>query len=148
MIEFDTANEPISEECLADFEKRYGITLPEQYKHFLRQHNGGRPVLGEFIVPNWGDSIPNNFYGIGSGDIYNIERCISSFGDVIPAEMIPIADDPGGNQICIGVVGSARGRIYFWAHDDWDDDDNPSAPVEIAPSLDEFFRACEIRDGK
>lgn len=30
---------------------------------------------------------------------------------------ISIADDPGGNEICICVVGEYIGKIYFWFHD-------------------------------
>jgi hypothetical protein len=133
-----------SESLLAEFELRSGITLPDQYKSFFRQQNGGRPDLGEFIVPGWGDSIANSFYGVGIGGSSDIERCIESFRDVIPSYMIPIGNDPAGNQICIGIEGAWLGRIYFWDHGDWDNDDNPSTPIEVSPSLENFFEACKI----
>lgn len=129
---------------LADFERRRGISLPHQYKTFLSQQNGGLPNLGEFVVPGWGESVANSFYGICVGGVHDIERAIESFKDVIPVDMMPIGNDPGGNQICLGVKGDRFGKIYFWDHNDWDDDGNPSLPIEISTSVDIFFDSCKI----
>ena len=35
--------ESASDEQIAEFEEDEGVTLPEDYKTFLRDHNGGRP---------------------------------------------------------------------------------------------------------
>jgi hypothetical protein len=143
MVQFERSNGGISEKCLAEFEQRSGILLPEQYKKFLQQQNGGRPALGEFDVPSWGDSIVNSFYGIAVGDSSDVERTMRSFSDVIPSHMIPIGNDPGGNQICIGIKGTSLGKIYFWDHESWDDDGGAETPIEIASSLEEFFTICK-----
>ncbi|MCR8929790.1 SMI1/KNR4 family protein [Priestia megaterium] len=29
---------------------------------------------------------------------------------------MPIADDPSGNQICIGISNQYFGQVYHWAH--------------------------------
>ena len=40
---------------------------------------------------------------------------------------IPIADDPGGNAICLGMSGNERGKVYFWDHEmEADEGDEPT----------------------
>lgn len=34
----------------------------------------------------------------------------------MPFNIIPIADCPGGDLICIGVIKEVYGRIFFWDH--------------------------------
>jgi len=42
----------------------------------------------------------------------------------MPSTIIPIADDGGGNQICIGIKGGEQGKIYYWDHNnEWDEED-------------------------
>lgn len=129
---------------LAEFEQRRGISLPEPYRIFLSQQNGGLPNLGEFDVPGWGESVANSFYGLCIGGVHDIERAIESFRGAIPADVIPIGNDPGGNQICLGVKGERFGKVYFWDHNDWDDDGKPGLPIQISSSLDIFFNSCKI----
>lgn len=40
------------------------------------------------------------------------------FDDIIELGFIPIADDSGGNQICLGLNKEFYGNIYFWIHDE------------------------------
>lgn len=119
-------------------ELRLGVSLPQQYREFLLAQNGGRPDLPDFDVPNWGESIANTFYGVGIGGSYDVEEAIDALDDVIPIDrVIPIGDDPGGNQICIGIRGEYFGKIYFWVHDEMDEDEVRPL-IEIAPSFEAF----------
>jgi hypothetical protein len=40
------------------------------------------------------------------------------YDERVPADLIPIADDAFGNNICIGWKGEREGKIYFWDHED------------------------------
>jgi len=61
----------------------------------------------------------------------------------IPPELLPIAPDPGGNLICLGIAGDVVDKVYFWDHEreghptDWSNIDL------IADSFDAFFARLE-----
>lgn len=132
-----------SQEVLKDFERKHAFSLPDEYKLFLTHQNGGVPNLGKFIVPGWGESLVILFYGIGIGGTNDIESTIKSFRDLLDLDVVPIGDDPGGNQICLGLRNERLGKVYFWDHNDWDDEGNPGEPIEIASSLGNFFALCK-----
>ncbi|MEH6980078.1 SMI1/KNR4 family protein, partial [Bacillus pseudomycoides] len=39
---------PLASEDIRNFENKYGITLPDDYKKFLLHSNGGKPVKRRF----------------------------------------------------------------------------------------------------
>jgi hypothetical protein len=45
-----SSNPTISAEDVAAFEKLHGIALPESYRKFLIEHNGGRPTPTVFPI--------------------------------------------------------------------------------------------------
>ncbi len=47
---FDTTD---MEKKIADFESKYGITLPEQYRGFMLKYNGGDTPETEFKCKRW-----------------------------------------------------------------------------------------------
>ena len=49
--------------------------------------------------------------------------------------MIPIADDGGGHQICVGIKGKECGKVYYWDHhNEWDEQDYLEDYGEPMPS--------------
>ncbi|MEI2330568.1 SMI1/KNR4 family protein, partial [Priestia megaterium] len=38
------------------------------------------------------------------------------FDEIVEAGFMPIADDPSGNQICIGISKQYFGQVYHWDH--------------------------------
>lgn len=114
----------ISEEDILDFERKYNINLPESYRSFLLQNNGGTPNPNIFdFNDNYGQntsSLVHYFYALYNGDGYdNIEQNYKLFKSEgrIPINILPIADDPFGNMVCISFSGSDCGKIYFWDHE-------------------------------
>lgn len=110
----------LSEEALRRFEFEIGALLPEQFREFLLKHNGGKPVPSDFkISDNEGNSCLHHVYGLHDGPDYsNIASNHRVFKGRIPNELLAIADDPFGNQICIGIKKKYLGRIYFWDHEE------------------------------
>lgn len=131
-----------SEADLNGLESIYNLVLPKAYREFLSKQNGGRPELRPFNVPGWGSSVVNTFYGVGIGGIYDLEMVREAFEGVIPEGVFAIADDPGGNQLCIGVEGEKRGKVYFWFHEAGDTDEEAAALFEVAPSFEAFLALC------
>ena len=110
-----------SPDAIAQFEVRQGVLLPAEYKAFLLKSNGGMPIPDVFEVPGWhgqGSGL-NFFYGIHEGEkVDRLDWACRVYDERIPADLIPIAYDAFGNNICIGWKGKRKGKIYFWDHED------------------------------
>ena len=134
-IEIEDANEfgELTPEQLVEFEQRYRLKLPEDYRSFLLEFNGGRPKpeIIDFIQNGDDQSdIVNYLGGIHNGEYWaRLEWQIDSLKDRVPKGFIPIGDDPGGNAYLIGIDGETFGKIYFWDHE------NEAALEEKEPSF-------------
>jgi hypothetical protein len=110
------------ENTVAAFEHQLNIILPADYRNFLLTHNGGYPKPNHFWIPN--HPFPNQrsdlniFLGFCPGSVYDIIITYDVYKGRMPEELIPIADDPGGNVICLAIKGENTGKIYFWYHED------------------------------
>ena len=137
MVEIERIHERLSKEDLNSFENKHNITLPQDYRDFLLEYNGGYPLTGTYkISEEIGESILNIFYGIGS--MYdNLEKKFDIFDEILDIGFIPIADDPSGNQICIGINQEYFGQIYHWAHDE--EQDGMKNMYFLANNIDEFL---------
>ncbi|QLG39184.1 SMI1/KNR4 family protein [Paenibacillus sp. FSL W7-1088] len=117
-MEIKGSNEVLTESRLQDFERINGVQLPQQYREFLLKYNGGYPKPYYFTISKeQGIGMVNIFYGIG--EMYdNLDKKVDIFDDILDAGFIPIADDSGGNQICLGLTEKHFGDVYFWIHDE------------------------------
>ncbi len=126
-MRIETANPygATSPEAIADFEARRGMVLPAAYKVFLLNANGGMPIPDVFEVPGWHGQASELliFYGIHEDPGYSLDSACKSYHERVPADLIPIATDSGGNNICLGWKGERQGKVYFWDHEDELDED-------------------------
>ncbi|MBK9258449.1 MAG: SMI1/KNR4 family protein [Polyangiaceae bacterium] len=111
---------PTTREEIQRFEARWKVKLPDDYKLFLLESNGGAPTPRTFHVPRWEHegSALDFFYGIHDRENSSLDEACEAYTDRIPADLIPIAADAFGNNVCIGWKGKRRGKIYFWDHED------------------------------
>ncbi|GAA5527548.1 SMI1/KNR4 family protein [Herpetosiphon gulosus] len=117
---------PTNEAEVAAFEQELGCRLPEDYRSFLLEHNGGQPELTVFktgsplLLPD-DESMIHFFLTLDpASEYYEIRdtiRTYTAYETRIPLELLPIACDPGGNVICLGIRGEQRGKVYFWDHE-------------------------------
>lgn len=78
-----------------------------------------------FIARTTPETIVLMFYGIYDGEVsqfkeeltYEILDCKFRLEDRIPKQLLPIACDPFGNDICLAISGRRRGKVYFWDHE-------------------------------
>ncbi len=128
----------LAPERLAAFEKSLGTMLPEPYRVNLQAHNGGyvdgareiyelHHVHGIHDGPNWAR--------------FPVSQAI--YGGVVPQHLLPIADDPGGNLICLVLNGSNRGAVCFWDHERARSPDE--SITELAPDFDAFLRGLAVK---
>jgi hypothetical protein len=111
----------LRERDLAAFEALIGAKLPKDYREYLRAHNGGKPTPSDFnfLSRSSGSSL-HHMYGLCRGrdpDYADLRENYECYRERIPSSLIPIADDPGGSQICLGIHGEHYGKVYFWDHE-------------------------------
>lgn len=136
----------ISEQELANFEREYGIKLPQQYRQFLLDYNGGRPEHCDFnFKGSTNGSQLLGFFGIGSR--IDVRKELRTYNGRLPAAWFPVASDAGGNLICICLSGPNYGKVFFWDHEMESDETQGLTPetanntVLIADSFDEFLNS-------
>lgn len=138
MTNMDRVNRKITIDDISEFELRYELKLPEQYIHFLLNFNGGYPQASTFkISEEEGETVVNKFYGIGDMK-GNLGKVLEVLDGELPEGFISIANDPEGNEICIGISGKNIGEIFLWIHD-LESDEERSNMFFLANSFDEFF---------
>lgn len=121
-INMEKTFSPTNIEAITIFEKQIGYTLPDAYKKFLLQYNGGRPDTTNnvfYISQQSGSDILDFLYGINITDFdcYDLFYYRSTMIGRMPMSLICIGGDPFGNQICISLAIDTYGRIYFWDHE-------------------------------
>lgn len=120
IVERICASRPTESE-VCSFERTLNATLPESYRKFLINENGGRPDLNKsFLIGNKGlseDISVHYFFGLHSGRIGSLEKKLSIFKGRIPTGFVPIGCDPFGNLFLIQISGENHGKIFFWDHE-------------------------------
>ena len=141
-----TPNGTISLEKIKQFEKQAEVEFPEDYVEFLANSNGGEPKLSTFEYKLkdgrvWTGGV-RVFFGIDVDDWEDIKHYYALYEDRIPKQMLPIANDDGGNLILLALGKQDKGKVYFWDHDEESEDDEPPTTDNIyfvANSFTEFL---------
>lgn len=111
----------LHEEDILQLESQLGLSLPSDYRTFLLHHNGGHPEPNAFrsktILPGGEYDILAWFFCLQDGDMNDIRTVHNIFQGRIPPNLLPIAEDPFGNLICLSSSGRDEGKILFWDHE-------------------------------
>lgn len=135
------------------FEKLIENELPSGYKEFLLNYNCiafEQYVVFPFLelYPRDEKSMIDIFFGLLSGDSYDLMENYNDYQGRMPSDFIPIASDPGGNILCISVSNSSKGRIFFWDHEDEEIFEDGSCTNQniylVAESFDELIDSLEF----
>jgi hypothetical protein len=133
---------PLDESVLAEHERAWGFKLPADYRAFLLRYNGGYPDpdVFRFKDSTKGSSV-DRFLGIHGREHNNLLTYLKLYEGRVPANLFPVAHDPGGNLILVSTSGPDFGRIYFWDHElEADEGEEPgySNVTPIADGFDDF----------
>jgi hypothetical protein len=126
---------------IEDLEGKVGATVPLDYRRFLAESNGGRPLPSAFEGPNGDGSVVNWFFTLNREEqTYFILRRIEVYQDRLPPKLLPIASDPFGNLVLLDLGTKSVGSIYFWDHENENPDGDPwwENIAYIAPSFTDF----------
>ncbi len=138
-MEIKDRGEPLSEQALQELEEKLGVSLPEPYRRFLQEYNGGQPgqdaeILDIAGAPFVGADV-KMFFGARGGDepddlLSNKENLSGAFAD----HLLPIANDHSGSVYCIVTRGKERGYVYYLDYyANWE-------PYFIAEDFDSFLQ--------
>src|ERR1700722_8832612 len=117
-MKMESRNDPVSENVLKAIEEFWGYTLPQNYRKFLLEYNGGEPSNKVFNFKDQTDgSCLDTFFGIikSFNDNILLKQQLSSIR--VPENTLPVGNDTFGNLILLSVKGPDRGKVYFWDHE-------------------------------
>ncbi|MBK9249747.1 MAG: SMI1/KNR4 family protein [Ignavibacteria bacterium] len=154
MVNFSQMEGNVSLNEIEAMEKFIDLKFPNEYKAHLLQYNGGRCFPNVFKYNengNWIGSCVDWFLAIYDGKFDNLEKYFKTYKieeKRLPAHMLPIAHDPGGNLICISCDTDDKGCLYFWDHENEvdycvKDDSDYSNLYLIANGFNEFINGLK-----
>jgi hypothetical protein len=114
--------EPPSDELIAQFEKRFRVSLPADYREFLLRH-GGKVSSGGNVVcpvqeptPFGTEACIDSFYGFGPPERADNITWATELIDGAPS-VIAIGSDLMGNMIWLKCDGRDAGYVYQHDHE-------------------------------
>lgn len=133
---------------LVSFEKDNEIELPGDYRHFLIENNGGRPIRNVFYLDGKPFSDVQVFYSLRSEPEHNfLFYKLFIFEGRIPDFYLPVATDSFGNQYLLSLREQNFGCISFWDHETELKEGDASEYFDnirwLANSFDEFCRLLQ-----
>lgn len=134
---------PINEQELQEYEATLGVRLPNDYRDFLLEFNGGVPENDCFLLPgevSYADSSVRTFFGLTP----DFENSLAYYFKIyvmanrIHGDMLPIAKDYGGNVVVLAIKGPRVGEILFWNHELEGIEQEPSLVEHLIPVASSF----------
>jgi len=138
-----------SEDAIRTFEQELDVELPNDYRRFLAETNGGRPEPAGFVFQTadgqTSDSLVDWFLTLNpSEDLYTLPEYRAMYQERTPPLMLPIACDPFGNLVLLDIGARATGSVCFWDHEKESMDDPTWENIStIAASFTAFLDALE-----
>jgi hypothetical protein len=129
---------PLTEEILVEFEKNLPRPLPDVYREFLKQYNGGtmneksntfyiNGISGVTQTHSGDKGMVATFESLkpskneGEEDLLSQYKFFKEKG-VFPDYCLPIGSDWGGNLVLMSLGNADYGYIYYWDHElGWDE---------------------------
>ncbi len=133
----DEAFHPIPEEIQRSIESSAGGTFPLVLTWFFSRLGGCHFKDGVlYFDPGYQQDVMLGWFL----DAEELSHAFDFYREVLPSDVIPVADDGGGNFLCVGVGPANNGVVYFHVHDAGRGEDGGPAPLDrISDSLEQFL---------
>lgn len=100
-------------------ERHLGAPLPDVYKDFARRYgqHGFEQYVDCPVDPRFplGDGcMVGVFFGLRAEAGYSLVEEYDQYRGRMPAHLLPIANDPGGNLFVLSVGKDDYGKVYYW----------------------------------
>jgi len=146
---------PMDRPEIAAIEEQIGTKLPDAYQTFLMTcgacaFNGESPDRPYVVfrsltqlpphISDDDEGLIDAFYGgeADKNDPYSLRVRLRFFAGRMPESLIPIGDDGGAGQVCLGVRGNETGKVFYWDQanepldeDDYEEDSGEPRPPEV-----------------
>ena len=103
---------PTNEDNINEVEKILGCDIPKDLKLLILQSNNGRPEFDCFDTEQEKEKQFKKLLSYNKEDLENIFDCIGLFKDL---KLIPFADDPMGNFLCLD--SDNNNKVVYWDHE-------------------------------
>jgi hypothetical protein len=139
-----------SAENIRQVEEEVGTKLPPAYLALISDHGCWYTPWGytRFSFRQHGREMGmlNAFFGVMMSGSYDIAKNYKMYKGRMPVGLLPIANDPGGNIICLSTAGDDKGSVYFWDHEEERPGLGPSYSnlYPLSGSLEEFIDTLEF----
>lgn len=140
---------------ISKFEGNFNVKLPEDYKSFLIENNGGYPAELLF-TPDFVEIDPTvkaeNRQGTDVEKFLSLSEVSFEYEDIlnedyIPNEYVPIACTSFGNLLLIYVSSEKQyGGVYFANHDLYDSNNDCFTISKVANSFSAFINSLYVDD--
>lgn len=146
-VQFSEGLGPLAEADLAAAERQLGVRLPDDYRRFMLQHNGGQVEPDGFAI-TWkpgqkaaaagATSMVSWLFRVYDGRHENLVRMNrTTFAGRLPAGTLAIGRDPGSNLLLLRCDGAQRGELLYWLMEAERGGDNVGW---VAASFDDFIQ--------
>jgi hypothetical protein len=143
----------IGESDIRAFEQAIGARLPDEYRNFLLERNGGKVKPPWFSIPNsnWRGNRGrvHYFFSICDDSTLSLLDAWETHRGRVPDELLPVGTDPGGDLLCIGLCGENAGAMFLWDRSDEVPDGEPPDyrnVFRLAPSFSSFMSSLSERE--
>jgi hypothetical protein len=136
--DWDGCHLPAEDSAFAEAELLCGVTFPADYKECARVCHGGRPRNNAFVFtdPDIGrmESCVGVLLSYSAEDTESFFATFERLRPFLPPGAVPIADDGGGDFICLAYGEATTPTIGYWSH---------GAPslVRLAPNFTAFLQS-------
>lgn len=117
----------LSDRVIDGAELLLGITFPDDYRDCVRSFHGCHPDATDFRADNNGQVWHGSVGVLLTLDPFtpcNVFDVLSSLAvdQQLPSSLIPVAEDGGGNYLCLDYRHSSTPSVAFWFHEVGGDD--------------------------
>ena len=145
MIQIREQNSKLDVTDLARIEDKMGRPLPEAYRAFLLENNGGRPNPDTIDIPeaHFSPTDVKIFYGLYDEiDAGNLLWRLDWLEGCLENHLLPIAGDSGANSFFLVLDDEDYGNVYYF-----DAAEIPPRPYFVAKDFNEFLsKIYEYKD--
>ncbi len=110
------------EAMLGEIESIAGGRLPPECRYFIARYGAGFLGDDDFQIVSpisercpWGKQVEfATTHALHGRDLVDVQH---TYRGRIPKGVIALANDAGGNEICVDVAGAFPGSVWFWDHE-------------------------------
>jgi SMI1 / KNR4 family (SUKH-1) len=147
---------PATTDDVTEIETEIKGKLPREYSEFLIDYGccGFRAYVLFPLIEASRKQVQEGlsvFFGVSPGGAYDLLANYRTYRGRMPSWLLPIAEDPFGNQICLAIRGNKKGAVYFWDHEQEETGAASEEPGTsnlhlISHSFDRFIDSLEFEE--